>query len=274
MKTKEKNRNGLQVMAGLIGMVRPLLAIMFFAVFLGCAGNLMASFITILGVYAVLCALNIYNGTSLALLIVLMIVFAVLREIFRYGEQASNHYIAFKLLARIRHKVFTSLRRLAPAKLDGSEKGNLISLITSDIELLEVFYAHTISPIAIAVITSVFMVIFIGVLHPAAGAFAAVFYLIVGLAIPVLNGRRGSKNGQEYRNLLGNLNTVVLDNLYGLKEILQFGQRKARLSHMEQCTDRLEKTLHVLKKNENISRIVTDWLFLLRVLAWRFCALF
>ncbi len=112
----------------------------------------------------------------------------------RYGEQASNHFIAFKLLARIRHKVFAALRRLAPAKLDGSEKGNLISIITSDIELLEVFYAHTISPIAIAVITSVVMILFLAGLHPLAGVAGTVFYLIVGLVIPVINGRGGQRS--------------------------------------------------------------------------------
>ena len=144
-------------MAGLIGMITPLLGYMCIAIIMGCIGNLMATFITILGGYGFLGVFGAKEGVNISLIFTLLIIFAVFRGILRYAEQACNHFIAFKLLARIRHKVFAALRRLAPAKLDGSEKGNLISIITSDIELLEVFYAHTISPIAIAVITSIFI---------------------------------------------------------------------------------------------------------------------
>ena len=151
---KKRARSGVKVMAGLIGMIKPLLPFMFAAILMGCAGNLMATFITILGGFGVRQVLGLYQGMTLSHIFISIAVFAVLRGILRYAEQASNHYIAFKLLAQIRHKVFAALRRLCPAKLDGSEKGNLISIITSDIELLEVFYAHTISPIAIAILTS------------------------------------------------------------------------------------------------------------------------
>ena len=133
----KKNRSGFAVMAGLIGMIKPMLGIMFLAVIMGCIGNLMATFITVLGGYGLLIVTGYYGKMSLALIITLMAVFAILRGILRYAEQACNHFIAFKLLARIRHQVFAALRKLAPAKLDGSEKGNLISIITSDIELLE-----------------------------------------------------------------------------------------------------------------------------------------
>ena len=150
-----KNRNGFQVMLGLIGMIKPLLGVMCIAIIMGCIGNLMAIFITILGGAAIGNLLGEATGISMKMIFVLLVVFAVLLGVLRYAEQASNHYIAFKLLARIRHQIFDSLRKLAPAKLDGKEKGNLISIITSDIELLEVFYAHTISPIAIAAITSI-----------------------------------------------------------------------------------------------------------------------
>ena len=164
--SQKRTRSGFGVMMGLIGMIRPLLGIMCIAILMGCAGNLMASFITILGGYGFLSVLGLIDGVNLTVIFVVLLVFALLRGVLRYAEQASNHYIAFKLLARIRHKVFAALRKLSPAKLDGSEKGNLISIITSDIELLEVFYAHTISPIAIAVITSIFMIIFLGMIHP------------------------------------------------------------------------------------------------------------
>lgn len=262
MKKAEKKRSGPGVMAGLIGMIRPLLGFMALAILMGCAGNLMATFITVLGGYGVLKAIGAYDGTSFGLIFGLIIVFAVARGILRYGEQASNHFIAFKLLARIRHQVFAALRRLAPAKLDGSEKGNLISIITSDIELLEVFYAHTISPIAIAVITSLVMLGFMLTLHPLAAASALIFYLLVGLVIPLVNGHLGSGKGLAYRQLFGKLNTAVLDNLYGLDEILQYGQEEKRMGYMDKRTDRLEGTSKRLKSGENIQRIATDWVIL------------
>lgn len=260
---KKRARSGAKVMAGLIGMIKPLLPFMFAAILMGCAGNLMATFITILGGFGVRQVLGLYQGMTLSHIFILIAVFAVLRGILRYAEQASNHYIAFKLLAQIRHKVFAALRRLCPAKLDGSEKGNLISIITSDIELLEVFYAHTISPIAIAILTSGFMVWFIGRIHPAAGALAAVFYLIVGAVIPIVNGKRGAENGRIYRDSFGKLNTVVLDNLYGLHEILQYGQQEKRLREMNSQTEQLEQKNQKLKMAENTQRIVTDGVILI-----------
>lgn len=260
---KKRARSGVKVMAGLIGMIKPLLPFMFVAILMGCAGNLMATFITILGGFGVRQVLGLYQGMTLSHIFILIAVFAVLRGILRYAEQASNHYIAFKLLAQIRHKVFAALRKLCPAKLDGSEKGNLISIITSDIELLEVFYAHTISPIAIAILTSGFMVWFIGRIHPAAGALAAVFYLIVGAVIPIVNGKRGAWNGRIYRDSFGKLNTVVLDNLYGLDEILQYGQQENRLREMNSQTERLEQKNQKLKMAENTQRIVTDGVILI-----------
>lgn len=255
----ERKRNGIQVMAGLIGMVRPLLLFMLAAVALGCLGHLAATFLTILAGYGLLTAAGLYDGMKIPMIAALIVSAAVLRGLLRYGEQAGNHYIAFKLLARIRHEVFASLRKLAPAKLEGSEKGNLISIITSDIELLEVFYAHTISPIAIAAADSFVMCLFIGRQHPAAGGLALVFYLVIGVLIPVFNGRSGSSNGREYRETFGRLNTTVLDNLYGLGEILQFGQMEKRMEKMEEGTAELTQISRRLKKGEIIQRIVTDW---------------
>ena len=253
-----KKRSGCSIMLGLIGMIKPLLPIMCMAILMGCIGNLMATFITVLGGYGLLTVAGIYEGMELGTIFGLIIFFAVARGILRYAEQASNHYIAFKLLARIRHQVFASLRRLAPAKLDGSKKGNLISIITSDIELLEVFYAHTISPIAIAVLTSIFMVVFIGNLHPLLGVAALVFYLVVGLVIPLINGRRGGAKGKEYRDSFGKLNTCVLDNLYGLEEIIQYGRQEERMTQMAEQTSHLEQINEKLKDHENSQRVVTD----------------
>lgn len=253
-----KKRSGCSIMLGLIGMIKPLLPIMCVAILMGCIGNLMATFITVLGGYGLLTVAGIYEGMGLGTIFGLIIFFAVARGILRYAEQASNHYIAFKLLARIRHQVFASLRRLAPAKLDGSKKGNLISIITSDIELLEVFYAHTISPIVIAVLTSIFMVVFIGNLHPLLGVAALVFYLVVGLVIPLINGRRGGAKGKEYRDSFGKLNTCVLDNLYGLEEIIQYGRQEDRMAQMAEQTTHLEQINKKLKDHENSQRVLTD----------------
>lgn len=258
----KKQRSGFAVMCGLIGMIKPLLGIMCLAILMGCAGNLMATFLTILGGYALLTVTSVYSGMKLSVIFTLLVCFAVARGILRYAEQASNHYIAFKLLARIRHQVFDSLRRLAPAKLDGAKKGNLISIITSDIELLEVFYAHTISPIAIAVITSVVMMIFLGRIHPVFGVLALFFYVLVGAVIPVVNGRIGAAGGKEYREAFGALNTCVLDNLYGLEETLQYGQQEARIAKMAEQTGHLETVNGALKRGENLQRVITDGVIL------------
>lgn len=257
-KTIGKDRTSIQVMAGLISMIKPLLGWMFLAVLMGCLGNLAATFLTIFGGYGLQNAAGLETGFTFKNIVTILIIFAVMRGILRYAEQSCNHYIAFKLLARIRHQVFAALRKLAPAKLDGSEKGNLISIITSDIELLEVFYAHTISPIAIAVITSLFMTVFLWMQHPFAGVIAFVSYVIVGAVIPIRNGRRGRKRGKDYRDSFGDLNTSVLDNLYGLEEILQYQQKENRMKEMAQKTENLEKMSESLKKDENTQRIATD----------------
>lgn len=252
-----KSRNGFKVMTGLIGMIRPLLGFMILAILMGTIGNLMAIFITILGGYAMGSVLGM-SESPLPVVFGILGIFAVLRGVLRYAEQACNHYIAFRILARIRYQVFASLRRLAPAKLEGSQKGNLISIITSDIELLEVFYAHTISPIAIAVLTSGVMIVFTGRLHWILGMLAAVFYGVIGIVIPVVNSKSGQGYGQEYREKYGQLNTVVLDNLYGLDEIVQYHQQKQRLERMEVKTEQLEEINRKLKGYEKKQRIQTD----------------
>lgn len=253
-----KRRNGIQVMLGLIGLIKPMLGIMILAIIMGCIGNLMAISITILGCMGLMEVAGIYKGIALSTILILTVVLGIMRGPLRYAEQACNHYIAFKLLARIRHKVFASLRRLAPAKLEGEKKGNLISIITSDIELLEVFYAHTISPVMIAFIISLIMGIFIGLKNVYLGMTAAFFYILVGVIIPVINSRLGQDTGLNYRKDFGELNTNVLDNLYGLEEILQYQQSADRLRVMNDKTDQLERLNKKLKTSENIQKVITD----------------
>ena len=254
----DKKRNGFQVMLGLIGMIKPMLGIMLLAIIMGCIGNFMAISITILGGYGLMGVAGLYDNMAVGTILVLAVVLGVMRGPLRYAEQACNHYIAFKLLARIRHMVFKALRKLAPAKLEGEKKGNLVSIITSDIELLEVFYVHTISPIMIAFIVSLLMSIFIGMKSAVLGIIAAVFYVIVGVVIPIINSKLGQATGQEYRKEFGELNTTVLDNLYGLEEILQYQQNDNRLNDMKKKTESLEKLNESLKKSESKQKIITD----------------
>nr|WP_242870507.1 ABC transporter ATP-binding protein [Eubacterium oxidoreducens] len=244
-------------MLQLIGLVKPLIGIMILAVVLGVLGYLCAIFLTVISSGEVILLLAkagvIATGGfwfSLKSGAVLLIIMAIARGIFHYGEQYCNHFIAFKLLAKIRHQVFETLRKLCPAKLEGREKGNLISLITSDVELLEVFYAHTISPIAIAIIVSLVMVVFLGHICLAAGWVALVSYLLIGLVLPIALGKTGASPGVEYRKEFGSLNSFVLDCLYGLDETIQYeggvkrtreiisrsqslGEKQKHLNHME-----------------------------------------
>ena len=206
-------------MARLVGLVKPLSGYMILAILMGLVGHLCAAFITVLGGYGIVKALNDQPTT---VLFALVLIFALVRGFLRYAEQACNHFIAFKLLALIRDKVFGALRRLCPAKLEGKDKGNLISVITSDIELLEVFYAHTISPICIAFLFTVVMVCFIGSYHIALGILALVAYVTVGIVIPLVTSRLSGDDGIRFRTKSGALSGFVLDNLRGLSETIQY----------------------------------------------------
>lgn len=257
---KQGRRGTIKIMAQLIGLVYPLIHIMLAAILFGVAGYLCAIFLTILAGQVLM---NGFGTGSIRYLFILMGLAAVLRGVFHYIEQYCNHFIAFKLLAMIRHKVFAALRKLCPAKLDGRDKGNLISIITTDIELLEVFYAHTISPIAIAVITSAVMVIFIGRYHVYTGLFALAAYFAVGVMVPVWNGKRGGSKGMEFRTQFGELNSFVLDSLRGLDETIQYGQGAIRKYQMSKRSEKLVKIQKDLSRMEGAQRSLTNLLILL-----------
>ena len=266
-----KRRSALSIMGSLIGLVKPLFPIMLAAIVLGTAGYLCAIFLTILAGQVVLRGMSEgLAGTAISIestwlstvpvkgILTVMLTIAILRGILHYVEQYCNHFIAFKLLAIIRHKVFARLRKLCPAKLEGRDKGNLISIITTDIELLEVFYAHTISPIAIAILTSFIMVLFIGRYHVLAGTLALAAYLIVGVLIPLVNGRRGSAKGMEFRTGFGELNSFVLDSLRGLDETIQYGQGDKRKADMSERSRSLAEVQKDLSKMEGAQRSFTN----------------
>ena len=255
-----KRRGGFTVMARLIGLVKPLSGFMILAILMGLAGNLCASFITILGGYAILEVLGIGAGISLGAIFTLAVLFALVRAGLRYAEQSCNHFIAFKLLALIRDKVFRALRKLCPAKLEGRDKGDLISVITSDIELLEVFYAHTISPAAIALLFTVIMCLFIGSFNVLLGLLALAAYLIVGLLIPLVVSGLSGDNGLKYRAGAGELSAFVLDSLRGLSETLQYNQGAKRLGEMNARSDALsadeEKMKRIAGRNSAVTNVV------------------
>lgn len=259
----KKRRSAISIMGSLIGLVKPLLHIMLAAIILGTAGYLCAIFLTILAGQVIVHGVIAGGAGSVKTIITVMLIIAVLRGILHYAEQYCNHFIAFKLLAIIRHKVFAALRKLCPAKLEGRDKGNLISIITTDIELLEVFYAHTISPIAIATLTSLVMVVFIGRYHWLAGILALIAYLIVGVVIPMWNGKCGSQMGMEFRTNFGELNSFVLDSLRGLDETIQYDQGEKRKEQMSERSRSLAGIQEKLSKMEGAQRSFTNLVILL-----------
>lgn len=254
--------------ARLIVLVRPMLPIMLCAVLMGVAGYFCATFITIFAGFAVLGLAGMSTPLpSAGTAFLCMGLFALLRGVLRYAEQASNHFIAFKLLALIRDRVFGALRRLSPAKLEGRDRGDLISLITADIEQLEVFYAHTISPICIAVLCSAGMVGFTAHFHPLPALALLIGYLAVGLAVPVWAERRGEAAGREYRAALADTNSYVLESLRGLRETLQFDDSARRAAGISAHSAALGSRQTVMKRREGLTAAATNSLILLTALS-------
>lgn len=249
-------------------MVRPLAGYMLVAILMGILGFLCSTFIPVLGSIGILQAAGAMQAGALSLgtIFTLVIVFAVMRGILRYAEQASNHYIAFRLLALIRDKLFQALRRLCPAKLEGKERGNLISLLTADVELLEVFYAHTISPVAIAIGMSIIMSLFIGSYFWLLGLFALVSYLIIGVGVPLFIAKQGKDVARRFRDASGQLGNHVLDDLRGLTESLQYGQQDRRLAELGEKSLQLSGLERKLKDGMGKNIAITNTLILLLTL--------
>lgn len=262
---KTTRRSGLSIMKSLIVLIKPLTCIMLLGILLGVLRFLCAIFLTVSGGYCIIYGIYkfIHGGFSVGydasgVLMTALIVFAVAGAAFHYGEQYCNHYIAFRILAIIRHKVFAALRKLCPAKLENKEKGNLITVITCDIELLEVFFAHTVSPIAIAFITSVIMVVFMWYQHPLAAVFSIFAYISVGVILPIWNRRRSADSGRNYRNNMGELDNFIINNTYGIDEILQYNQGSARLDEMDERLQNLYYTQEDLSVFEGSQKAVTN----------------
>ena len=234
-------------MLELVKLTRPLLGVLACAVVLGVAGFLAAIGITVLATSALLDLEGQACWVAASVATVAAVVCGIARGPLRYAEQLCNHYLAFRVLALVRDKVFATMRRLAPAKLEGKEKGDLVSLVTADIELLEVFYAHTLSPAAIALAVSIIVLIFIGLQAPQLVGFAALGFICVGVVVPWRSSRYTATGGLELRQQVGKMNSFVLDSLRGLSETLQFGAQKQRTHELDERMASLASAERTLK---------------------------
>ena len=252
-------KDKIKLIISLLKLVRPFLMTMFIAIVLGVLGHLTATFITVFIILA------FCHVISFSFAIKLILICAISRGIFRYIEQACNHYIAFKVLAHIRHLVFVKLRELAPAKLEGKDKGNIISMLTSDVELLEVFFAHTISPIMIAFIYSIVMVCFIGYFSISFALFALVCYVLMGIVIPVFTYQISQKKGLLYRSQLASFNSFILETVLGKREIMQYNYQDKRFKQTSFYQKELTQTHEKLISQQSFQQIISDGLIILSI---------
>ncbi|MDY4575547.1 MAG: ABC transporter ATP-binding protein [Intestinibacter sp.] len=266
----ESRQSGIKIMLRLIKVLKPLAPIMMITISFGILGFLSATAITSFGMVAGATVLGFDMGISLKASIIIVIVCAILRGILRFIEQYSGHFIAFKILAILRDKVFVALRRLAPAKLESKEKGNLISIITSDIELLEVFYAHTVAPIAIGVVTSFVIAVVLFKINPVFGLLSVLFYILIGYFIPVFSSKFAKQGGVEYREAFADSNSYFLESLKGIKEILLFDAGEERIQNINQKSDKLHQKMGVIKAHEGIIRAFTDIVIMIAILTFLF----
>ena len=251
-------KNGFVVMGHLLKLVTPLAHIMAFTITMGTLGFLAAIFIMVLGAMGLVNLLNFDTHLSFSGILIALIVLAVARGALRYLEQMSGHYIAFKLLALLRDKVFSSLRRLAFVKLQDKQAGQLVSLVTNDIELLEVFYAHTIAPIMIAFFTSAILLLVFGHLSGWFVLVALAAYLTVGVILPIITTKLAREDGRRYRELVGEMNDFFLDSVRGMKEIQLFGYAKQRLDEIQQRSQKIDTAFERIKDQEAKVRVYTE----------------
>lgn len=251
-------KNGFVVMGHLLKLVTPLAHIMAFTITMGTLGFLAAIFIIVLGAMGLVNLLNFDTHLSFSGILTALIVLAVARGALRYLEQMSGHYIAFKLLALLRDKVFSSLRRLAFVKLQDKQAGQLVSLVTNDIELLEVFYAHTIAPIMIAFFTSAILLLVFTHLSGWFVVVALAAYLTVGVILPIITTKLAREDGRRYRELVGEMNDFFLDSVRGMKEIQLFGYAKQRLDEIQQRSQKIDTAFERIKDQEAKVRVYTE----------------
>ncbi len=252
MSTQKKSlrRSGAKIMASLIALLGSLSYIMILAVINGSVGFVCAMGVTVFGAVGVAKALGEAIALSYGWIIGLTIGCGVLRGLLRYFEQYSNHYIAFRLLAVLRDKIFGALRVLCPAKLENKQKGSIIAMITSDIETLEVFYAHTISPICIAVLVSAAVFLFVGFVSSWYLAFVAlVGFLTIGIVVPLISSGKLKESGVKYRAEFASFSAYFLDSIKGIKDIVLNNAGEEREKEVNKRSDVLLKETKKMKHN-------------------------
>lgn len=256
---KKLRRSGGKIMASLILLLGSLAYIMVLAVINGAVGFFCAMGVTLFGALGVAKALGETIALSYGWIMGLAIGCGVLRGLLRFLEQYSNHYIAFRLLAVLRDRIFAALRRLCPAKLESKQKGSIIAMITSDIETLEVFYAHTISPICIAVIVSVGMVLFVGFVSSwYLALIALVGYLTVGVVVPMIASTRLKASGVAYRREFASFNAYFLDSIKGIKDIILNNAGDERRRQVNERSDILLRETKKMKHDTTKASAATE----------------
>ena len=257
---KQKLRkSGAKIMASLILLLGSLAYIMILAVINGSIGFICAMGVTVFGAVGVAKALGETIALSYGWIIGLAVGCGLLRGLLRYFEQYSNHFIAFKLLAVLRDKIFGALRTLCPAKLESKQKGSIIAMITSDIETIEVFYAHTISPICIAILVSTAVFLFVGFVLSWYLAFLAVAgYLMIGIAVPIISSGRLKESGVKYRAEFASFNAYFLDSVKGIKDIVLNNAGKEREQEVNRRSELLLKETKKMKHNSTRVSAATE----------------
>ncbi len=242
----------------LIQLLKPLIPHMIITIILGTLGYLAISAISLFGGMSILQWSGLTEFGSLTFLMGVVIASGVLRAIFRLSEQYLTHYIAFRLLAIVRDRIYTTLRKLSHLQIQSFQKGELMSIITKDVELLEVFYAHTIAPVFIGVVTSFIYVGILSHFHPLYGVMALFTYLLISFIIPKSVYHFGEQAGAKYREDFGKLNNFLMDALKGMKELLIFGEQKRTLDTIDDYSEQLNDTTLTLKKHEGTLKAATD----------------
>ena len=264
-------RSGLSIMGNLVSLLGGFAMVLLGAVINGSIGYLCAMGVTVLGAVGVAKALGENIALSYNWIIALAIGCGVLRGLLRYIEQYSNHYIAFKLLAILRDRIFQVLRKLCPAKLESRKKGSIIAMLTSDIETLEVFYAHTLSPICIAILVSLTVCVFTGtVVSPWLAAAAFLGYLVIGILVPVISSAALKEPGVSYRREFASFNSYFLDSIKGIQDILFHNAGEQRKKEVNERSEKLLKETRQMKEASTKTAAATELivsLFILLTLA-------
>lgn len=259
MNKKQYRRSGIKIMSSLILLLGSLSYIMILAVINGSAGFICAMGVTLMGAVGAAKAIGEPIALSYGAIAAAAVGCGALRGLLRYFEQYSNHYIAFRLLAVLRDRIFSALRVLCPAKLETKQKGAIITMITSDIETLEVFYAHTVSPVCISVIVSLCVTIFVWrISHPLLALAALCGYVTVGVLLPILSSGRLKASGVRYRAGFSSFSAFFLDSIKGVKEIVLYGAGEEREKEVDRRSDQLLEETKRMKRDTSAAAAATE----------------